>query len=79
MSTDDAIRNAADEIDGSAERRLRSKSGVRGDRTGGAPIAPTGVPKADHVAKPLDADRNVGRFDATPEPGSPRTDPNDRF
>lgn len=78
-STEDAIRNAADDIDGSAERRTRSKSAVRGDRTGGSPVAPTGVPKADHVAKPLDADRNTSRFDANPEPGSPRSEPNDRF
>lgn len=54
--TDDAIRNAADETEGLAERRSRAaKRSVRGDRTGGAPVAPTGVPKADHVANPLDA------------------------
>ena len=38
---------------GIAERRSRAaKKAVRGDRTGGSPVAPTGVPKADHVAKP---------------------------
>jgi hypothetical protein len=41
---------AAEEIDSiSAERRAREKKVVKGDRTGGSPIAPTGVPKADHV------------------------------
>ncbi len=45
---------AVEDIAGIAERRQREKKVVKGDRTGGSPIAPTGVPKADHVAKPLD-------------------------
>jgi hypothetical protein len=49
------ITEAADDMEGIAERRQREKKPVKGDRTGGAPVAPTGVPKADHVAKPLDA------------------------
>lgn len=49
------ILQAADDIEGLAERRQREKKVVKGDRTGGAPVAPTGVPKGDHVAKPLDA------------------------
>ena len=57
LQTDDAVRNAAEDIDGiAAERRARTKKSVRGDRAGGSPVSPTGVPKADHVAKPLDAD-----------------------
>ena len=52
LSKDQAIREAAGEIDGGAERRRSSKKTPRGDRTGGSPIAPTGVPKADHVAEP---------------------------
>ena len=52
---DDALRNAADDTEGLAERRSRGKRAVRGDRAGGAPVAPTGVPKADHVANPTDA------------------------
>lgn len=56
QSAEDAIRNAADDIDGTADRRTRAKGVVRGDRTSGGPVAPTGVPKADHVAKPLDAE-----------------------
>jgi hypothetical protein len=46
------LKEAADETEGLAERRHREKKVVKGDRTGGSPIAPTGVPKADHVAKP---------------------------
>ncbi|MDB4875757.1 MAG: transport-associated protein [Gemmatimonadetes bacterium] len=57
LQTDDAIANAADDIDGiAAERRSRAKKSVRGDRAGGSPVSPSGVPKADHVANPLDAD-----------------------
>ncbi len=56
LRADDALRNAADDTEGLAERRSRTKRAVRGDRTGGAPVAPTGVPKADHVANPLEAE-----------------------
>jgi hypothetical protein len=52
LSKDEALREAAGDTEGLAERRRSSKKTVRGDRTGGAPIAPTGVPKADHVADP---------------------------
>jgi hypothetical protein len=51
VGKDEALRDAAEETtDGT--RRKAGKS-VRGDRTGGSPIAPTGVPKADHVANPV--------------------------
>jgi osmotically-inducible protein OsmY len=50
LGTDAAIREAADDIEGIAERREARVE--KGDRTGGAPVAPTGVPKADHVADP---------------------------
>jgi hypothetical protein len=55
LQTDDALLNSADDVEGiSAERRARAKkSAVRGDRAGGSPISPSGVPKADHVANPL--------------------------
>ena len=50
---DAEIREAADDVqDIAAERRAREKKSMKGDRTGGSPIAPTGVPKADHVADP---------------------------
>jgi hypothetical protein len=52
LSKDEAIREAAGDTEGVAERRRSHKRQPRGDRTGGAPIAPTGVPKADHVADP---------------------------
>lgn len=55
QSADAAIRNAADDVEGTADRRVRSRSNTRGDRTGGGAVAPSGVPKADHVAKPTDA------------------------
>jgi hypothetical protein len=46
------LAEAADETSGIAERRRREKKVVKGDRTGGSPVAPTGVPKGDHVAEP---------------------------
>ena len=46
------IEHAAEETTGIAERRASSKKSQKGDRTGGAPVAPTGVPKGDHVADP---------------------------
>ena len=52
LSKEQAIREAAGDVEGSAERRRSTKKTPRGDRTGGSPIAPTGVPKADHVADP---------------------------
>ncbi|HSQ32943.1 MAG TPA: BON domain-containing protein [Gemmatimonadaceae bacterium] len=70
QGTDDALRNAADNVEGVAERRtVRGKRAVRGDRTGGAPVSPTGVPKADHVAEPLEADRQAARVDETRDIG----------
>ena len=54
-SADVELAEAADETSGIAERRQREKKPVKGDRTGGSPIAPTGVPKGDHVANPNDA------------------------
>jgi hypothetical protein len=50
LDTSEAIREAADDLEGIAERRARPQE--PGDRTGGAPVAPTGVPKGDHVADP---------------------------
>ena len=51
LSEDSAYLAAADEIDGTAERRKRTaKKNATASRTDGSPVAPTGVPKADHVA-----------------------------
>ena len=52
LSKEQAIRDAAGDVDAGAERRRSVKKTPRGDRTGGSPVAPTGVPKADHVAEP---------------------------
>src|SRR5215207_2074577 len=49
---DHELQHAADETTGIAERRASSKKAPKGDRTGGAPVSPTGVPKGDHVADP---------------------------
>jgi hypothetical protein len=74
MSKEVELRNAADETEGIAERRRSStKRATRGDRTGGAPVAPTGVPKGDHVAHPREADVQTARADAARDTGGERT------
>jgi len=74
MSKDAELRNAAEDVEGLAERRRSStKRATRGDRTGGAPVAPTGVPKADHVAQPREADVGTARVDAARETSGERT------
>lgn len=50
--TEAELASAAEDTTGIAERRQREKKQMKGDRTGGSPIAPTGVPKGDHVAEP---------------------------
>jgi BON domain-containing protein len=52
---DKAIRAAAEDLDGVAERRANVED-IPGDRTGGSPVAPSGVPKGDHVADPASAE-----------------------
>jgi gas vesicle protein len=79
QSVDEGVRNAADDTAGSAERRTRSKRAVRGDRSSGSSVAPTGVPKGDHVASPLDADRQALRIDATQDTGDAPADRGDRI
>ena len=74
LNESEAIRNAAESTEGIAERRRSSKRSVRGDRTGGAPVAPTGVPKGDHVAHPREADARVARTDVTRDTGGEKTD-----
>jgi hypothetical protein len=74
MSKEVELRNAAEETEGIAERRRSStKRAPRGDRTGGSPVAPTGVPKADHVAHPREADVQTARVDAARDTGGERT------
>jgi BON domain-containing protein len=55
LSEDSAFMAAAEEIPDTAERRTKTKKVARGGRTDGSPVAPTGVPKADHVADPEEA------------------------
>ena len=74
LSENEAMRNAAEDTEGLAERRRGSKRAVRGDRTGGAPVAPTGVPKGDHVAAPREADTHTARVDAVRDTGGEQTD-----
>lgn len=76
LNESEAIRNAAESTEGVAERRRNNKRSMRADRTGGSPISPSGVPKADHVANPRagEADVRVTRSDATRETGTERTD-----
>jgi hypothetical protein len=52
LKEDRAFMAAADEIPDSEVRRKSSKKSARGGRTDGSAIAPSGVPKADHVADP---------------------------
>jgi hypothetical protein len=67
LSQQQSIRAAADDIENLAERRQRSAESVQGDETGGSPVAPSGVPKGDHVADPASAEpflrEQTGRVD----------------
>ena len=48
-----ALDEAVDDIAGFAEaKKPPVKRGKKGDRAGGSAVAPTGVPKADHVTEP---------------------------
>ena len=48
-----ALDEAVDDIAGFAEtKKPPVRRGKKGDRTGGSAVAPTGVPKADHVTEP---------------------------
>jgi hypothetical protein len=51
-----AIADAADDIGETGRRKPPAKAPRRG-RADGSPAAPTGVPKADHVAEPPDTTR----------------------
>ena len=57
LSADEAIRGAANdsEQETMTGARKTAKKSARGGRTDGSPVAPTGVPKADHVADPESA------------------------
>jgi len=65
LSEDKAFMAAADEIPEAAAGRRKSTKKARGGRSDGSAVAPSGVPKADHVADPEHAPGNGTR---------PRTD-----
>ncbi|HVF41202.1 MAG TPA: BON domain-containing protein [Gemmatimonadaceae bacterium] len=52
---DKVFLDADEAADIKAERRSRPKTPPRRGRADGSPVAPTGVPKSDHVADPLNA------------------------
>jgi len=54
LSEDSAFLAAAEEIPETAERRTKTKKSARGGRSDGSATAPSGVPKADHVADPAE-------------------------
>lgn len=57
LSADEAIRAAADDTDkdvGTGSRKAAKKA-ARGGRADGSAVAPTGVPKGDHVVDPESA------------------------
>jgi hypothetical protein len=55
LKEDRAFMAAAEDIPDAAERRKTTTKKARGGRTDGSPVAPTGVPKGDHVADPENA------------------------
>lgn len=61
---DAAIAEAADEVGESGRREPPKRQAKRRGRADGSPVAPTGIPKADHVAEP----------EVNPPPNPPRAD-----
>jgi hypothetical protein len=55
LSEDSAFMAAAEEIPDTGERKTRTKKSGRGGRTDGSAVAPSGVPKADHVSDPSES------------------------
>ena len=74
LSAEEAIRAAADDPEeASTTGRKTGKRGGRGSRTDGSPIAPSGVPKGDHVADPESAPQSTnpgGTQSGSPEAAS---------
>ena len=54
LNEERAFMAAADEIPDTGERK-KTKKTARGGRADGSAVAPSGVPKADHVADPENA------------------------
>ena len=55
LSEDRAFLAAAEEIPDTGVVRAKTKKAARGGRTDGSAVAPSGVPKADHVADPAES------------------------
>ena len=51
-----AVRAAGEELDEATGERRQRADAIPGDRDGGSPVAPSGVPKGDHVADPASAE-----------------------
>jgi hypothetical protein len=56
LAEERALEQAADDTPDRGVRRTSARKSRRGGRADGSPVAPTGVPKADHVADPLGAE-----------------------
>ena len=52
LKEDRAFMSAAEDIPDATVRRTKAKKTARGSRNDGSSVAPSGVPKADHVADP---------------------------
>src|SRR6202158_6255793 len=61
LKEDRAFMAGADEIPDAAERRTKTQKAARGGGSDGSPVAPSGVPKADHVADPENLPADVRR------------------
>jgi len=66
LKEDRAFMAAADDIPDAAERRKSTAKKAKGGRTDGSAVAPSGVPKADHVADPESAPPTNGATRARP-------------
>jgi hypothetical protein len=61
LREDRAFMAAAEDIPDTTVRSTKAKKTARGGRNDGSPIAPSGVPKADHVADPENAPADARR------------------
>jgi hypothetical protein len=61
LREDKAFMAAAEDIPDARVSRTKAKKVARGGRNDGSPVAPSGVPKADHVADPENAPADVRR------------------
>jgi hypothetical protein len=55
LSEKEALRERAEDPSALSDAPARGKKGAKGGRTDGSAVAPTGVPKSDHVANPVES------------------------